>query len=65
MKRRFIAGANCPHCHQQDTLVIESDSEGHDKVKCVHCGYLFEDQEDASQSSPKQPPEASIARFKL
>ncbi|MFM2479230.1 YheV family putative zinc ribbon protein [Celerinatantimonas sp. MCCC 1A17872] len=65
MKRRFIAGASCPKCHQQDTLAIESDSQGHDRVKCVHCGYQFEDKQSKSQSSTKQPQQPSIARFKL
>lgn len=65
MKRRFIAGASCPQCHQQDTLAIESDIKGHDQVKCVHCGYQFEDKQQVSTSAPKSSPEVSIARFKL
>lgn len=37
-KKRFIAGATCPKCQAQDTLMlyIENNVE---KLKCVSCGY--------------------------
>ncbi|MFM2588677.1 YheV family putative zinc ribbon protein [Vibrio sp. TBV020] len=38
MKKRFIAGASCPKCAQQDTLRwwIENNIE---LVECVECGH--------------------------
>jgi len=38
MKKRFIAGASCPKCSQQDTLRwwIENNIE---LVECVECEY--------------------------
>lgn len=38
MKKRFIAGASCPKCSQQDTLRwwIENNIE---LVECVECGH--------------------------
>ncbi|GAB2637966.1 YheV family putative zinc ribbon protein [Vibrio panuliri] len=38
MKKRFIAGASCPKCQQQDTLRwwIENNIE---LVECVDCDY--------------------------
>jgi uncharacterized metal-binding protein (TIGR02443 family) len=35
-KKRFIAGACCPHCKKLDTVVVFSDAEG-DKRLCVAC----------------------------
>ncbi|EDP58303.1 hypothetical protein AND4_12804 [Vibrio sp. AND4] len=37
-KKRFIAGASCPHCSQQDTLRwwIDNNIE---LVECVDCHY--------------------------
>jgi len=37
-KKRFIAGASCPQCKSQDTMMlfIENNVE---KVECVQCHY--------------------------
>lgn len=34
--KRFIAGARCPACDQQDTLYVK---EGSDSAWCASCGY--------------------------
>lgn len=34
--KRFIAGAVCPKCSQQDSLYVEA---GHSSAFCVNCGY--------------------------
>ena len=39
MKQRFIAGAVCPKCQQQDTLAVQIDEQGEQQVVCVNCGY--------------------------
>lgn len=38
IKKRFIAGANCPNCQAQDTLRwwVENNIE---LVECVECDY--------------------------
>ena len=46
MKRRFIAGAVCPECKQQDKVVM-FDDENHQRWReCVSCGFkeLLEDE---------------------
>ncbi len=37
-RKRFIAGAKCPKCEQQDCIALYLDSAG-DRIECVHCGY--------------------------
>jgi uncharacterized metal-binding protein (TIGR02443 family) len=34
--RRFIAGAVCPRCGEQDKLLIDSET---DQRECVKCGF--------------------------
>ncbi|MBE8167790.1 MAG: YheV family putative metal-binding protein [Shewanella sp.] len=38
MKKRFVAGANCPKCKAKDSIVLfkENDIE---TVECVECDY--------------------------
>ncbi|HIF9212280.1 TPA: YheV family putative zinc ribbon protein [Photobacterium damselae] len=38
MKKRFIAGAACPDCHQQDTLRWWQEHQI-EKVECVVCQF--------------------------
>ncbi|RLM25180.1 hypothetical protein BIY29_07570 [Brenneria alni] len=38
MRKRFIAGAVCPKCQQQDTLAVGRE-EQMEIVVCVKCGY--------------------------
>ena len=37
-KKRFIAGATCPSCHAQDTLMLFLENNV-EKVSCVRCDY--------------------------
>jgi len=39
IKKRFIAGANCPNCSTQDSLRwwVENNIE---MVECVECGHI-------------------------
>lgn len=37
-KRRFIAGAVCPHCAKMDKLVMYDDDSGERWRECVACG---------------------------
>lgn len=40
-KRRFIAGATCPECAEQDTLVNYHDQDTQYR-ECVDCGFKDE-----------------------
>ncbi|SET17128.1 YheV family putative zinc ribbon protein [Thalassotalea agarivorans] len=37
MRKRFIAGAICPSCGEQDTMALTKEM-GVEKVTCVACG---------------------------
>ncbi|MCL5256011.1 MAG: YheV family putative metal-binding protein [Gammaproteobacteria bacterium] len=43
-RKRFIAGATCPQCKAQDTLMVylENDQE---QVTCVECDYQMSEAE--------------------
>ena len=38
MRKRFIAGAVCPHCQEKDTLDMWRENNV-DVVECVKCGH--------------------------
>lgn len=38
LKKRFIAGASCPKCKAQDTMMLYREHNV-EKVECVQCGY--------------------------
>lgn len=38
IKKRFIAGAICPHCKASDSLMLYMQNNV-EKVECVKCGY--------------------------
>lgn len=46
-KRRFIAGAQCPHCGDQDSVVVEIN-DGEERVYCVTCQRPITDPEHAA-----------------
>lgn len=56
-RKRFIAGAECPACHAQDTLMltIVGDNE---TVSCVQCGHEFSER-GAKKPEPEQPKAAA------
>lgn len=37
VKKRFIAGAKCPKCHEIDTMALTKEN-GIETVTCVSCG---------------------------
>lgn len=39
LQRRFIAGAVCPRCAEQDKVVMYDDELGQRVRECVRCGY--------------------------
>lgn len=38
MRKRFIAGAVCPHCQKKDTLALWRENNV-DVVECAACGH--------------------------
>lgn len=62
MKKRFIAGANCPKCQQQDTLRwwIENNIE---LVECVDCGHQDQRKPEAVEETQHES-EQMIGIFK-
>ena len=48
-RKRFVAGAKCPKCHAQDSIVLFKEN-GVETVECVECDYR-EQQTDAKVSS--------------
>lgn len=63
-RKRFIAGAQCPECKAQDTLMLRievKDDQEHEHVECVHCGHQFADREQESATPESKPtPSSSI-----
>ncbi|NRA43022.1 MAG: YheV family putative metal-binding protein [Pseudomonadales bacterium] len=52
LKRRFIAGAQCPKCEQVDKIVMYDHEDGFRYRECVACG--FKDQLDAHDNTPQE-----------
>ncbi|RUO35623.1 YheV family putative zinc ribbon protein [Aliidiomarina sanyensis] len=52
-RKRFIAGATCPSCKAQDTLMVymEDDQE---HVTCVECDYQMSEKDQAQEKSKAQ-----------
>ncbi len=48
MRKRFIAGATCPHCQQTDTLAMWCEN-AIDIIMCVKCGYQMCQSEGQNQ----------------
>ncbi len=54
MPMRFVAGAVCPQCGEQDTLQLDTDApEGQPYRACVECGFTEEGSEESA--SPAVP----------
>jgi len=58
-KKRFIAGAICPQCRQQDSLVLLIGSE-QESVNCVNCGFSL----SQADSQPADSDGQLIGMFK-
>jgi uncharacterized metal-binding protein (TIGR02443 family) len=60
VKRRFIAGAQCPNCGEQDSLYIE-DAQAMDRVACMDCDY--KDERPLGSDVEVNSSDVSIVRF--
>nr|WP_207917858.1 YheV family putative zinc ribbon protein [Sodalis ligni] len=60
-RKRFIAGAVCPHCQSKDTLALWSDNDVESFI-CVKCGYT-QQQTDGTNAEKRPLPEHIIGIF--
>ena len=68
LKKRFIAGATCKHCNQQDVIRWCLDnSTDQEWIECVSCGYR-EDKPEAIMAAehPHTEPDSvvKVVKFK-
>jgi uncharacterized metal-binding protein (TIGR02443 family) len=61
-KKRFIAGATCPSCKQQDTLMLYFENNV-EKLACVKCDYS-ESQTDKEVAAASKNDAGVIGVFK-
>lgn len=61
-KRRFIAGATCPKCKAQDTIMLFMENNV-EKLACVECDYT-ESQADTQVQAATRKEENVIGVFK-
>ncbi|WP_199915597.1 YheV family putative zinc ribbon protein [Saccharobesus litoralis] len=52
-KKRFIAGAVCPQCSAQDSLMLFLENNV-EKVECVDCGYTKSNTDNKVKQASKQ-----------
>ncbi|WP_075182590.1 YheV family putative zinc ribbon protein [Pantoea sp. 1.19] len=62
MRKRFIAGATCPQCQQQDTLALWRENDV-DVVACVTCGHQMREADKQAQKQVR-PQETVIGIFR-
>lgn len=48
MRKRFIAGATCPKCNDQDSIMLYSENQV-EIMECVSCGYRKHQGDDAAE----------------
>ncbi|CUS47529.1 MAG: putative nucleic-acid-binding protein containing a Zn-ribbon domain [Idiomarinaceae bacterium HL-53] len=53
MKKRFIAGATCPECKAQDSMMLYEE-KGREIVRCVECDYQMKEPKAPEASAPDQ-----------
>lgn len=56
-RKRFIAGAICPECHDEDSLMLYEEA-GQEHVECVTCAYKLSER-DAQLKAEQQPTPAN------
>lgn len=62
IKKRFVAGATCPQCKAQDSIMLYFENNV-EKIQCVHCDYQ-ESQVDKKVSTASRGGEGVIGVFK-
>lgn len=62
IKKRFVAGAVCPKCKAQDSIMLHFENNV-EQIECVHCDY-HESQVDKKVSSASKGSTGVIGIFK-
>ncbi|MDP5032166.1 MAG: YheV family putative metal-binding protein [Paraglaciecola sp.] len=62
IKKRFVAGAVCPKCKAQDSIMLYFENNV-EKIECVHCDY-HESQVDKKVGSASKGSTGVIGVFK-
>ena len=52
-KKRFIAGATCPNCEAQDTIMLFKEHNV-EKIECVECGHTMVQPEQSVNAATSQ-----------
>lgn len=52
IKKRFIAGAICPHCKATDSLMLYMENNV-EKVECVYCDYQKTQLDDNAEKNTR------------
>ena len=64
IKKRFIAGASCKKCQQQDVIRWCKDSESEQEwVECVGCGYHEDKPAEVMAAEHPQPEPADMVQM--
>ncbi len=53
VRKRFIAGAVCPHCQAQDSMAMWREN-GVDIVECVKCGRQMREADKEARGSVRE-----------
>ena len=61
-KKQFIAGAVCPKCGEEDSLVLFSTSKN---IACVSCGFEQSSEQRDSVSNDGQQNNGNISTIKI
>jgi len=61
-KKQFIAGAVCPKCGDEDSLVLFSSSKN---IACVSCGFEQSSEQRDSTSKDGQQDKGSTSTIKI
>ncbi len=56
MKKRFIAGAVCPACKEQDKIMVFYNKKNNMVKECVRCGFTEELDETKLDATPQDIP---------
>lgn len=63
VKRRFIAGARCPKCHAQESIVMLTSAE-QEWIECVDCHYTEQRPTEVTSVEATATHDIGVVQFK-
>ncbi|TRW49036.1 YheV family putative metal-binding protein [Aliidiomarina halalkaliphila] len=60
-RKRFIAGAVCPSCKAEDSLMVYME-ENKEHVRCVECDYHMSEDDHAQDAQENTKGKAAVKR---